>query len=264
MRKIQTLTTVIIVCACLTGAARFMAGNAVPFERGFTGKTLRVDYYHTGTATKEIFSLDRLRIEGDWPDSPNWLLDETNLGKYRVEVTELATHRLLYSRGFASIYGEWETTGEAKKETARTFEEAVRVPEPRRPVQVKILKRDGDSGFREAWSLVIDPSSRFVDRAPVAHRTVRALLRNGEPARKVDLLILGDGFTAGEMDAYRDAAERVMDALFQEEPFRSRKDDFNVWMIETPAGLSGISRPRAGVFRGPGPPGAPRYNSFRF
>ncbi len=42
----------------------------------------------------------------------------TNLGKYLFEVREPDSGRLLYSRGFASIYGEWETTGEARKRHA--------------------------------------------------------------------------------------------------------------------------------------------------
>ena len=230
------------------------------FDDDFTGKTLRVDYFHTGTAAREIFSLDRLRIEGPWPGSRVWLLDETDLGKYRVELADLLTHRVMFSRGFASIYGEWETTGEAADGTYRTLQEAVRVPEPKRPAQLRLRKRDADGSFREVWQVRIDPASRFVDRAPLPAARVHALLDNGDPASKVDLLVLGDGYTAGEMADYRKAAEGVVAALFAEEPFRSRKSDFNVWIIETPADKSGISRPRAGVFRN-SPLGA-RYNSF--
>jgi Peptidase M64 N-terminus len=35
----------------------------------------------------------------------------------------------VYSRGFSSIFGEWETTGEAKS-LARTFQESLRFPMP--------------------------------------------------------------------------------------------------------------------------------------
>jgi len=260
MTRIKLMMTAALCCACSGLITIDAEDDASRFDRDFTGKTLRVDYYHTGTATREIFSLDKMRIEGDWPDSPNWLLDETNLGKYRVELADLATHRVLFSRGFASIYGEWETTGEAHNETFRTLAEAVRVPEPRRPVQLGIRKRNERGGFSEVWTLVIDPASRFVDRAPRSAVAVQSLMNNGDPAHKVDLLVLGDGFTADEMGSYRKAAQGVMDALFAEEPFRSRKSDFNVWIIETPSGHSGISRPRSGVFRNT-PLGA-RYNSF--
>ena len=235
---------------------------AVPaaFNEDFTGKTLRVDYFHTGTADREFFSLDRMRIEGGWPGSRVWLLDRTDLGKYLVELVDAATHRVMFSRGFASIYGEWETTHEAASGPFRTLAEAVRVPEPKRPARLRLRKRTGDGAFREVWSVKIDPTSRFVDRAPLPVLTVRELVLNGDPAVKVDLLILGDGYTAGEMGAYRQAAAGVVEALFAVEPFRSRKSDFNVRIIETPADLSGVSRPRAGVFRNS--PLGTRYNSF--
>ena len=240
--------------------AAFIPVTGAAFDDDFTGKTLRVDYYHTGTATQEIFSLDRMRIEGEWPGSRAWLLDGTGLGKYRVELADLATHQVIFSRGFASIYGEWETTGEAASGMFRTLQEAVRVPEPKRPAQLRLRKRNDDGSFREVWQVTFDPASRFVDRAPLPEAKVVALLENGDPATKVDLLVLGDGFTSGEMAEYRKAAGEVMNALFAEEPFRSRKSDFNVWIIETPADRAGISRPRAGVFRN-SPLGA-RYNSF--
>src|SRR5215472_9295418 len=73
--------------------------------------TMRLDYYHTGTATEEIFSLDRVVIEPlPWPGDMTRTIDETNLGKYFFEVRDQRSKQLLYSRGYASVYGEWETT----------------------------------------------------------------------------------------------------------------------------------------------------------
>ena len=47
----------------------------------------------------------------------------------------------LYSRGFSSIYGEWETTAEAR-DVNRTFSESLRFPLPDRPVRIVVKKRD--------------------------------------------------------------------------------------------------------------------------
>ena len=104
--------------------------------------TMRLDYYHTGDATHEMFSVDRVVIEPlPWPGNPQKNIDETNLGKYLFEVRDRTTNRLLYSRGFASIYGEWETTDEAKNAN-RTFHESLRFPAPQAPVQIILKKRD--------------------------------------------------------------------------------------------------------------------------
>ena len=98
------------------------------------------------------------------PDRP---VDELNLGKYLFEVRDQATNRLLYSRGYATIFGEWETTAEAK-EANRTFHESLRFPAPGGPVQVVVKKRDRRNAFREIWSIVVDPKDMFVDPSPPA------------------------------------------------------------------------------------------------
>ncbi|HLL05651.1 MAG TPA: IgA Peptidase M64 [Myxococcaceae bacterium] len=213
-------------------------------------RTFRVDYFHTGNATEERFSLDRLVLEPlAWPGNPARPVDETNLGKYLFEVRERATNRLLYSRGFASIYGEWETTGEAK-EVSRTFHESLRFPAPEKPVQVLLKKRDARNAFREVWSFTVDPKDMFVDpSAPASPGALLPLLQSGPPTEKVDVLILGDGYTAQERAKFEKDARRLVDILFTFSPFKERKADFNVWGLVPPAAESGISRPSTGVHR---------------
>src|SRR5262249_22540305 len=157
-----------------------------------------------------------------------------------------ATNRPLYSRGFASIFGEWETTGEAKQ-AWRTFHESQRFPEPKRPVQLLLKQRAADGAFRELFTALVDPASRFVERPPVTARgEVFALADNGPPATKVDLLVLGDGYTAAERDRFQHAVARLVGVLFDTEPYRTRKGDFNVRALFVPAAESGISNPRKG------------------
>jgi hypothetical protein len=213
-------------------------------------RTFRVDYFHTGNATEERFSLDRLVIEPlPWPGNPSRPIDETNLGKYLFEVRDRDTNRLLYSRGFASIYGEWETTAEAK-EVHRTFHESLRFPTPDKPVQVILKKRDARNAFREIWSLVVDPKDMFVDPStPPSPGPLLPLLKNGPSEHKVDLLILGDGYTARDRPKFEKDARRMVDILFTFSPFKERKADFNVWGLMPPAAESGISRPSTGVHR---------------
>ena len=219
------------------------------FEAHFIDKTMRVDYFHSGGLGTEILGLDQVVSDGRWAGSRTRLVDDLNLGKYLFEVIDRRTNRVIYSRGFASIYGEWETTPESR-EVYRTFHESLRFPWPKQIVQVALNKRDPANSFHEIWSLVIDPDSRSVnptDRKPMGE--VWPLFEHGPPAEKVDMLVLSEGYTASELPKFRDDARRLVDALFLEEPFKSRRSDFNVWGLDLPSEESGVSRPRAGQFR---------------
>ena len=211
--------------------------------------TFRLDYFHTGTADEERFSLDAIVLEGPWPGNPHRPLDDLNLGKYRFEVIDRATQRVLFSRGFASVYGEWETTDEARR-MHRTFHESLRFPQPDGPAQVTLKKRGGDGLFSEIWSVPVDPSDATIDRTgPPPAEHVWAVLKSGSPANRVDLVLMGDGYTTEEMDKWHADARRMADLLFATSPFKERKNDFNVWAVDTPSLQSGVARPSDGVFR---------------
>ena len=120
-------------------------------------QTMRLDYYHTGDATSEVFSVERIVIEPlPWPGDLKQAIDTSNLGKYFFEVRDQKSKQVLYSRGFASIYGEWETTDEAKS-IKRTFLESLRFPTPTAPVSIVLKKRDARNNFRDIWTTTVDP-----------------------------------------------------------------------------------------------------------
>jgi hypothetical protein len=221
-----------------------------PKPRSGESGTMRVDYYHTGNAKEERFSLDRVVLEPlPWPGNPGRPLDTTNRGKYLFEVMDAASGRVLYSRGFSSIYGEWETTGEAAT-INRTFSESLRFPAPDKPVRIVVRKRDPGNVFREAWTVSVDPGDKFVTpgAAPDAGALI-ALHRSGDPATKLDFLILGDGYTARERPKFERDARRLVATLFATSPFKERQRDINVWGLCPAAVQSGISRPSQHVYR---------------
>jgi hypothetical protein len=251
-------TLILTVLAMTAGIAPAAAAD---FDEIFTDRTMRLDVFHSGTAAEEHLAVDRIRVEGAWPGSRTRLLDDTNLGKYMLVVIDLSDQKVVYSRGLASIFGEWETTGEATEGIWRTLHESYRFPEPRGRVQVVVRKRNDDGSFREIFGTVVDPAGRFVDRsvpAPVGELIEVSV--NGPPSVKVDLLVLGDGYTLSDRDAFRADVERAAEALFAFEPFASHRNDFNLRAIFTPAAERGISRPRAGVWRSS--PLGLSYNAF--
>jgi hypothetical protein len=251
----------LLALALAAPAARPAAAQpAAAFDQAFTDRTMRVDYFHTSKQDTRVVTLDRVVDDGPWPGSRTRLVDTTNLGMYLFEVVDRATNAVLYSRGFASIYGEWETTPESKTGW-RTFHDSLRFPWPRAPVQVVLKRRAPDGRFDQFWSTVVDPASRFVNRAPIAPRgRVWTLMEHGPAADKVDLLIVGEGYTEGQLPKFHDDAQRLVEALFRYEPFKSRRTDFNVRAIDLPSDRPGVHRPQAGADRRT--PVSAEYNIF--
>jgi hypothetical protein len=216
------------------------------YNQYFTGQTMRVDYFHTGTATEEHFSLDRILNDGVWAGSETVLTDKLNRGLYFFRITDTLTNTMLYSRGFASVFGEWQSIGDP---AWSTFHESLRFPWPKLPVKLTIEKRDAKNNFVAIWSLNIDPKARFVNPS-VLKSTYKTFpyIENGKTSNHVDIVILGDGYTSAEMDKFHKDVATLTDELFTVEPFKSRKADFNVRAVETPSATSGVNKPHPGVF----------------
>jgi hypothetical protein len=219
--------------------------SAQSFEAYFLDKTLRVDYYHTGTKGEEQISLDMAYEEGPWPGSKRQLLDPLNRGEYMVRVYDLKSAVLIFSRGYSTIFNEWQTTEEALNGVYRTFHETVRMPMPKQTVQVTISRRDKQMIFHEIFSTAINPTSPVqVNRESRAHPFKTGMIvDNGGPENKVDLVILGDGYGKSDMEKFRKDAKHLTDVLFSTSPFKEKKNHFNVWVIEVESAESGIDVP---------------------
>jgi hypothetical protein len=224
--------------------------------------TLRVDFYHSGNHETEMFSLDRVVLEPlPWTGNMQRPIDGTLRGKYLFEIVDPDTGAVAWSRSFSSIYGEWETTREARNMN-RTFHESVRFPAQPDEFVLVLKKRNAQTEFEEIWRLPIDPNDYMVHQESAAYADrVVAILDNGDPASKVDLLILGDGYTRDEHDAFLAKARELADILFATSPFRERKDDFNVWALAPATAESGVSRPSTKTYRDT--PLGTTYDAFR-
>ncbi len=215
----------------------------------FTPQTMRVDLLHTGGKGTEIVVVDRVVNDGPWAGSLTKADDGLGLGPYRFEVLDPATGRLLYARGYSSIYAEWDTTPEAKA-GHQTFRESLRFPWPLARVQVVLKKRDRQNLFREVFATLVDPASPDVNPAPPPKTgNVWTVFESGPSNEKVDLLVLGEGYAEKDLPKFRADVKRMVDTLFRYEPFQSRKADFNVRALDLPSGEGGAHRPQSKIFR---------------
>jgi hypothetical protein len=232
MKRVLVLLVLAVLSPCAAAAA----------------PTMRVDYEHSGTDRDEQFVLDRVVIEPlPWPGNPSRPVDDTNLGKYFFEVVDIETGLVTYSRGFSSIYGEWETTVEARS-TRRSFSESLRFPAVERAARIVVKKRDEGNRFRDVWTFTIDPRDPAIEHGAGRDDAgpVIAIHEAGHPASKLDVLFIGDGYAAGERDKFERDARRLADVLFATSPFRERRADINVWGLAPVSAESGISAPSGG------------------
>jgi len=235
----QRLLSALFALACSSAAGAATAQQPA---------TVRLDYTHSGNALSEQYAIERVLIEPlPWPGDMSQPFDNTNRGNNRLEVADAKTGDLLYSRDFSTVFGEWKTTEEANK-LSRGFHESVRFPQPDRKVAVRILRRDERNEFSVAWSVEVDTKAQDVVRSqPPAPAKPIPIKVSGPSPQKVDLLILGDGYTQKDMKKFEDDARRLSRHLFEVSPFKERASDFNVWAMAVPTQESGITRPSTGV-----------------
>lgn len=244
MRFVSVFLGVLILCWSIP-----VSGQS--FDTFFTGTTLRIDYHHTGTKGEERISYDAAYEEGAWAGTRHHLLDPLNRGEFMVRVYDVASAQMIFSFGYSTMFNEWQTTEEAMQGIYRTFHETVRVPMPKRAVQITISRRDRTMLFHELFSTVIDPASPVAinrERKLSPFRTAKIAGRL-EPAEAVDLVIVGDGYAKADMEKFRTDAKHFSDVLFSTSPFKESKGRFNVWIVEVESAESGIDIPDKGIWK---------------
>jgi len=225
-----------------------VAYSQIQFEDYFENKTLRLDYYHTGDSVNHYYSFDELIEEPYWGGSKVNLIDQFNYGRYKFEVYDEASHTLIYSRGYSTLFNEWQTTEEAKH-TVKTFSETVVFPYPKDPVIVKFYAANRKNEWIKKFEYEIDPENYFIKQERVAEFENFEVLKSGDPAVKVDIVIIPEGYTESEMEKFKTDCQRFSGYLFNSSPFKENKDKFNIWGIEAPSEESGTDIPKDDVWK---------------
>lgn len=239
--------------ALILFAALFSVASAqeFAFTRYFHNQTMRVDYFHTGDAYGEEITIDKMYIHNKWAGNPRNCIQPFELGMYRVCLYDKATSALIYTRGFNSIFAEYQTTGPAINKIKKTFHESVILPLPRNEFRLVIEKRDRYMQLSTLFEQVIDPSDYHIIRqkAGLASDVIVTAVDNGDPHHKVDLVILGEGYTAKELHKFKIDLEYFSNLLFTVEPYKSHSGDFNIHGILSASDESGTDEPRQQIYK---------------
>ncbi len=119
----------------------------ISFDQYFLDEgSLRMDVFQCGTADSSHYVFERFVIEPYFGGSTVNLVDPFNFGTNRVKVIDAQTNTLIYSKGYNTLFQEWQTTDEARV-MERCYEESVSVPLPRNEAYIILEIRNFDGEF---------------------------------------------------------------------------------------------------------------------
>lgn len=218
------------------------------FSDHFINRALRIDYLLTGTENTAEVIFRQLKKEPHYGGSHVNLIDTCDMGTYRYRLFDEQSNRLLFSKGFCPLFQEWQTTDEAKVQKRGFYQVAI-FPFPKKMCRLVIEERTWEGDFAEVFSTEIDPKNYFIVEEQVPAYEVAELSVQGLPQKKVDVVILPEGYTADEMDKFVADANRMVDALFEAEPFNRHKENFNWYAVKVPSAESGTDVPGEHVYK---------------
>ena len=85
--------------------------------------------------------------------------------------------------------------------------------------------------------------------AAVHAEPVTTLRLSGDPANRVDIVMVGDGYTAAEQSKYANDANAFLVAMFAQQPWAEYPPLMNVYRVDVVSAESGASHPERGVTR---------------
>jgi hypothetical protein len=217
------------------------------FDKYFTDKVLRFDFMLAGNSQNTIVYPVGMKEEPHWAGSVNTLIDPFNYGNFKYEIFDAIDNTLIYSRGFCTLFQEWQTTSEAKT-TERSFYEVATMPFPKNKVRFILSLRERNGNFSKLYETEIDPSDYYIRKEKTVNAQVTKIYDAGDPHQCVDLAFIAEGYKADEMTKFREDVKKMADVLFAEAPFSDYRNKINIWAVEAVSEDSGTDIPGDKVY----------------
>ena len=238
MKKIFFLITIVLFG---------ISAIAQDYAEFFYDKTMRFDYYHVGNQTTENYYFSKLKEEPFYAGSKVNLIDKNGYGNQMFKIIDVASGKEIYSRGFCTLFNEWQTTEEAAQ-TGKAFPESVVFPYPKKAARIELYARNDRMGFDKKFDYLIDPDSYFVEKFIPSYETFEVMY-TGNPSRRVDIVLIPEGYSASQRTKFEEACAFFAEEFFKYSPFKESRNRFNIVAVWAPSQDEGVTIPGEHVWK---------------
>jgi len=218
----------------------------VKFEDFFENKTMRIDYYHSGSAIHEYFTLDKVITENEWSGLKTSLADIFDYGNHRFLIYDSTSNKLIFSRGFSSLFAEYRNSPKGKD--CGNFSESFLMPLPKKTVNVEFYTRNKKNEWELIKAFYINPQIDIVPNTNTYKFDTEKIKYNGEPSKKLDIAFVAEGYTKEEMGKFIKDCQKIATSLLSIEPYKKNAKKINIWAVKSVSEESGVTIPTENKF----------------
>ena len=240
---LTAVVSLIVFCPAVIGKT-----VAQTFDEYFTDSTLRIDYIFGGNADEQHIFVDKLNVMPRWYGKRTRLASLPVEGNGQITVRDRSGGTVIYRNSFSTLFQEWLTYDDALTNT-RSFENCFLVPMPKDTVDITVDLRDNRREITASLTHTVVPTDILIHRIGQRHTPYVTLQQAADTSRCIHIAFVAEGYTDREMDIFTDDALQAMDAVFEHEPFKSRRQCFNIIAVMSPSEDSGTSEPAGGQWR---------------
>lgn len=225
------------------------AGYCQSFEEFFADKTLKADYLFTGNKKNQSVVLDELKSMDGWAGRRNNLDKLPLSGNGQLTMVDKATGVVIYRTSFSSLFQEW--LGENEAETlSKGYENTFLMPFPKKETLVTVELFNARHEVSASFTHTVRPDDILIKKIGQNNVTEhKYLLKSGSPENFIDVVIMAEGYSKGDMQTFYSDAQKACDAIFSHSPFKENKNHFNVVAVASESTDSGVSIPRENVWK---------------
>ncbi len=228
-----------------------LVGSVSPqsfFDKYFADATMRVDIYQAGNSGEERIFLKNIKREPYFSGSKSNLIDSLNLGYYYFYVYSQNDGKLIYSKGFSTLFQEWQTTDEAKR-TDKAFPYSLRFPFPKDSVTLEITRRKKSGEFHSLFKMQIDPRDYAIKREKICNSKTEKIRGNRDYHNALDIVFIPEGYTENDSLKFQSDCKRFADFLLAYPPFDEAKEKINIWAVKAWSQESGADIPGDSIYK---------------